>query len=206
MKYHLKKVICLLSLILFLFIAFSCMSAIAEIKKNPSYYNGQEVYVGGVVTKLKLLNESKEYYSPTPLYLYVIKDDFDEIAVLSTNIAYAGNYKKVNGKLIVFKNNLYESEIQFAAKEIAEYLLKKNALPSSKEKEAQKAFISIIAAIINIFTDGKLSEPVNTISQGAQTIVDSNLEEVDKQYIEQVIQSLLNYLPKDEYYYLILEN
>lgn len=182
------------------------MSQIAEIKKNPYDFNGKEVNVDGTVEKVKILKESQDYNAPVPLLLYTIKDSFDAIAILSTDKVYTGQYKRVNGKVIVFRNNLYENEIQFVIKEITEFLMKKNALPSSKQKEAQKAFISIIAAIINLLTNGKLSEPVNSIADGAQTVIDSNLNETDKQYITEITQSLINFLPKDEYYYLILEN
>jgi hypothetical protein len=192
--------------IIILFVLFSCMSGIAEIKKDPYRYNGQEVNIYGTVEKVKLFNESSEYNAPVPLLLYTIKDNFDEIAVLSTQTAYKGSYKSVHGKVLIFKSNLYENDIQFIVNEITKYLSEKNALPSSKQKEAQKAFVSIIAAIINLLTNGKLSQPVNNISEGAQTIIDSNLDAVDKEYINQITNSLLNFLPKDEYYYLILED
>ncbi len=201
-----QNIIFLLILFLFTFLFSSCMSQIAEIKKNPYDFNGKEVNVDGTVEKVKILKESQDYNAPVPLLLYTIKDSFDEIAILSTDKVYTGQYKRVNGKVIVFRNNLYENEIQFVIKEITEFLMKKNALPSSKQKEAQKAFISIIAAIINLLTNGKLTEPVNSIADGAQTVIDSNLNETDKQYITEITQSLINFLPKDEYYYLILEN
>lgn len=201
-----QNIIFLLILFLFTFLFSSCMSQIAEIKKNPYDFNGKEVNVDGTVEKVKILKESQDYNAPVPLLLYTIKDSFDEIAILSTDKVYTGQYKRVNGKVIVFRNNLYENEIQFVIKEITEFLMKKNALPSSKQKEAQKAFISIIAAIINLLTNGKLTEPVNSIADGAQTVINSNLNETDKQYITEITQSLINFLPKDEYYYLILEN
>lgn len=201
-----SKILFIIFSFLVLFILFGCMSQIAEIKKNPYYYNGKEVHINGTVEKVKIFNESSEYNSPTPLFLYIIKDNFDEIAVLSTENVYKGSYKSVHGKVLIFKSNLYENDIAFIVNEIGKYLLDKNALPSSKQKEAQKAFVSIIAAIINLLTNGKLSEPVNSISEGAQTLIDSNLDAIDKQYINEITNTLLNFLPKDEYYYLILED
>lgn len=182
------------------------MSQIAEIKKNPYEYNGKEVYVKGTVDQLKIFKESQDYNAPVPLYLFLIKDSFDQIAVLSTKICYEGSYKTVHGKVLIFKYNLYDNDVQFIIHEIANYLIEKDALPSSKQKEAQKAFISIIASIIDLLTNGKLSEPINTISEGAKSAIDSNLDEIDKQYITEITQTLLNFLPKDEYYYLILED
>lgn len=200
------KIILFSTFILLLFITFSCISPIAEIKKNPYEYNGKEVYVIGSVVKLKIFKESQEYNAPVPLYLFLIKDSFDQIAVLSTKISYKGSYKTVHGKVLIFKYNLYDNDVQFIIHEIANYLIKKDALPSSKQKEAQKAFISIIASIIDLLTNGKLSEPINTVSEGAKSVIDSNLDEIDKQYISEITQTLLNFLPKDEYYYLILED
>lgn len=200
-----KKPFIILFLCILPVILFGCMSQIAEIKKNPYVYNGKEISVYGTIDKVKIFEESSIFNTPSQLYLYTIKDNFDEISIISTKIPYKGQNKKVYGKLIVFKKNLYENEVQFIINELAMYLAEKNALPSSKQKEAQKAFVSIIASIINLLTNNKMSEPVNTVSEGAQAIIDSRLEESDIQYINEIVKSLLNFLPKDEYYFIILE-
>lgn len=202
-----KKFFIVIIMVIIFIIVIGCSTQISQIKKDPYYYNGREVYISGVIQKYIVLNESQIYNAPVPLYLYILKDNFGEtVAFLSIKIYYPGNYKSIQGKVLVFKYNLFENDIQFITKELIDYLSKKEALPSSKKKESQKAFISIIAGIINILTNGKITEQVDTISQGAQTIIDYNTDEIDKQYISEVIQSFLKYLPKDEYYIIILED
>jgi len=206
MSLNLKKIILVVLLVISLIILFSCMSQIAEIKKNPEIYNGKDVSVSGTIDQIKILNSDHNYYEVKPLYLYLLKDNFDQIAVISTDSVYIQQYKRVHGKVLIFKYSFYENEIRFIISEIADYLIENNALPSSKQKESQKLFISLIAAIINILTGGKLEEPVNSISDGEQKIIDSSLDDIDKKYIEEITESLLKFLPKDEIYYLILED
>jgi len=206
MSRKIKTLIFIIFIFLFSFTLFSCMSSIANIKKNPEYFNGQKVHIFGFVKKVDSFFRNEDNFPEIPLFMYLLEDNFDEIAILSTSKVYVGQQKSVNGKVIIFKNGFYQSEIQFVITEIKDYLSKKNALPSSKKKASQKAFVSIISIIINILTQGKFEEPINSLSEIAQDTIDSALDEIDKEYIEEMTQALIKFLPKDEIYYLILED
>lgn len=199
-----------LTLCLFIFaflVLSSCSSTIAEIKKNPGRYNGNHIYVEGIVENVTLLIDNVNYFNYTPaLYFYTITDNYDSLNVITYKKVYNGSYKSVNGKLIIFQHNIIHSELNSFLNEFTEYLINKNALPSSKYKESQKLFVSILASIINILTNGTMTSSIDTIENSAQEAIDSGITVEDKLFIQQVTQNLLSKLPKDEYYYVILED
>ncbi len=197
-----------LSLFLFAFLVLSsCSSTIAEKKKDPGRYNGSHISVEGIVEKTTLLIDNINYldYVPT-LYFYTINDNYESLNVITYKKVYNGSHRAVNGKLIIFQNNIIHSELNFFLNEFTEYLINKNALPSSKHKESQKLFVSILASIINILTNGAMTSSINTVENNAQEAIDSGITAEDKLFIQQVTQNLLSKLPKDEYYYVILED
>jgi len=51
-----------------------------------------------------------------------------------------------------------------------------------------------------------MTSSINTVENNAQEAIDSGITAEDKLFIQQVTQNLLSKLPKDEYYYVILED